>query len=488
MGVLIFFFLLQVNVFPQNAALDRYTVIPPLGHVKSIAASNMQVFALSDDYLLFIDKHDFRLNNALYFDCAPQLVGYDHYTSDLWILCREKILRFRTMTFNLQEFPLHFPAERFAIDAGELYLEDARNGDKFALDKVTGMISRISAFPVNIYWHRKTIEGDITKHPFLNPYYFVDDVHFSQTPFVQYPITAVYDDGMHLFVGTDQYGVLKYNKISWQNERIVNGPLDLNISRNRMIEGKIAFVSRSGLSYFDPETGDWTYQRFRSPLIDLVTFNGAVHVARQNSVLVTEGTLESPRGSFDENILSISSDDENIYVGTRSGAFSIAGGTDSPAPFGPDRHAVHIIYPARHVVYVGGEMGMYGYDREAKTWSTLLPFGVKDIVELADDIYALGTNNQLIRYPGADRDTDTVRPDTNWSLLPYFNIYDIDTDGTVLYCATYSGMYYYEPVGGSYHIIYNLPRMNFKQVFVAGGMLLAKSTDLVFSLPLEYRD
>lgn len=487
MTVPVLLFLVQVNILPQNAALDRYTVVPPIGRVNSIAASSMQLYALSGDYLLFIDKNDLRLEAAFYLDCAPRLVGYDNYTGDLWILGRDRIVRIMTLTQSSREFPLPFPVDRFAVGAGSLYLERGASGDRLAMDKVTGAIAPVSALPADLFWNRRLTEDDVTEHAFLSPYYYVDDVRASQTPFTQYPITAVFDDGLHLFVGTDRYGILKYNKISWQSERLVYGPLDMDISRCRAIDGEFVFLSRQGLSYLDPETGQWTYQRFRNTLVDMTAFNGKIHIVRPNRVLEVEGPLESPRGSFDETILSVGSDDENIYVGTRSGAFSIAGGTSSPAPFGPDRHAVYAIHPAPHAVYVGGEFGLYAYNREEKSWSTLLNVGAKDIVGLADDIYTLGTNNQLIRHPGVPRDTVTP-PDTGWTLLPYFNVYDIATDGAVLYCATHAGIYYFEPRRGSYNVVYNLPRLSYERVFVAGGRLLAKTRDQLLSLPLEDRD
>lgn len=486
MDPMVLFFLIQLNILPQNVALDPYAVVAPLGRVTSMAASSMQVYALSGDNLLFIDKNSLRLETALYLEGSPQLIGYDNYTSDLWIMYRDKFVRLMVMTLSPREFPIPFLVDRFAVGATMLYLENTAGG-RFTMDKVTGTITPAGAFPADLLWHRRLIEDDVTKYPFLSPYYYFDDVLASQTPSVQHPITAVLDDGLQLFIGTDRYGILKYNKVSWQSDRLVYGPLDLDLRRCHVIEDDVVFVSRQGLSILDPETERWTYQRLRSTLVDIAEFDGRIHIVRPNGVLALEGPLESPRGSFDETVLSTASDAENIYVGTRSGAFRIAGGTSSPVSFGPDRHAVYVIYPTSDAVYVGGEFGMYSYDRAAQAWSTLLSFGVKDIVALAGAVYALGTNDQLIRHPGVPPDT-TLPADTNWTLLPYFNVRDIDTDGAALYCATHAGVYYFEPLSGSYNAVYNLPRLSYERVFVARGRLLAKTQDQIFWLPLEYRD
>ena len=113
-------------------------------------------------------------------------------------------------------------------------------------------------------------------------------------------------------------------------------------------------------------------------------------------------------------------------------------------------------------------------------------YGVKDIVGLKDAVYALGTNNQIMC--SSNTLTDSLTPDSGWVLLPYFNIYDIDTDNEVLYCATYAGIYYYEPESSLYRVIYNLPRIHYEYVFVIDNALITVSENSIYSLPLEFRD
>ena len=94
----------------------------------------------------------------------------------------------------------------------------------------------------------------------------------------------------------------------------------------------------------------------------------------------------------------------------------------------------------------------------------------------------LGLNTQLMRYtPKADADT-------NWSMLPYFNINDIDTDGSVVYCASFAGVAYYDPGTELYKIIYTLPRQQYRYVFVIEDNIFAVSDNNVLSLPSRYRD
>ncbi len=461
-------------------------MMAPLGTVKSIATSNLQIFALSDEYLLFIDKNNLSLESAVYINRSTQLIGYDNFTTDLWILCSDNIIRFSASTYNIREFPIYFPVGKFAIDVNKIYLETAKTSEKYSLDKMIGTVTKVNSFPQNLNWYKRISEAELRQYPFLSPYYYSDDIQSSQTPFEQYPITALYDDGMYLYVGTHRYGILKYNKISWQSQRIITGPLDTKIKRVRKTDGEVLVVSDRGISYFTVASGSWRYLRFRDAVADLVSYNNNIYIARRNRVLRTAGSMEFPTETLSEEILTLQTDDKNVYVGTRSGAFRIIEGSGEAIPFGPTQYAVYAIHTTPQAVYVGGELGLYEYDKEKGEWSTLLNFGVKDIVQVADNIYSLGTNNQIIRHAAAV--TDTTQDNAGWDLLPYFNVYDITTDGAVVYCATYSGVYYYEPANESYRIIYNLPRIPYETVYVIENRLMAISDKMIYFLPLEYRD
>ena len=483
---LILLFSINVSTYPQNAMWDRYTIIPPLGTIRSIAASDLEVFATSDRYLLFVSKLDYTLKKSLYFDCDLELVGYDNYTTDLWLTCTDMIIRLNTMTYALRTFPVPGAVNRFTFDAKHVFFESAQSGERFALDKITGVLSSINNFPQNLKWYKRTSENDIRAYPFLNPYYYYDDPQFSQVPFQTYPITALYDDGMYLYVGTDRYGLLKYDKVSWDSRRIIYGPLDSHIKTVKKFGKNICFLSASGISYPREDLGRWSYLRLNKAAADLVAIDDEIFLARSNRVFRTSDNLEFPVGDFTTSVLALGSDSAHIYIGTNSGLFRIAKDTRTKIPFGPDMYAVYYIYPTTDAVYVGGEFALYKYVRAENEWTTVLSFGVKDIVEINNSIYALGTNNQIMRY--VDAPNDSLPADTSWYLLPYFNIYDIDTDNEVLYCATYAGIHYYDPASSLYKAVYNLPRIDYEYVFFVDNTILAISRDAVYSLPLEHRD
>jgi ligand-binding sensor domain-containing protein len=478
--------LLAVTIHPQNALSDHYTIIPPLGQIESITASDIQVFAGSGQYLLFFDKMSFTFQKSVFFDCTIELIGYDNYTNDLWIACPDGLIRFNIMSYSLRTYPVPTPIQRFSLDATNVYFENARTAERYALDKVLGTISSINYFPQNLRWNSKNTVSEVRNYPFLNPYYYYDDAQASQVPFERYAITALLDDGMHLYVGTDRFGMLRYNKVSWESRRVVYGPLDAQIRTVRKFDDDIYFLSVQGISYFQEDPRNWQYLRLNREAYDMTITNDGLFIARNGRVLKTSGNLEFPLYDFRSDVLTLNEDHDYLYVGTRSGLYRLKKGTSNAVPFGPDAYAVYYVYPSENAIYVAGEFALYRYDRKEMEWETAFNFGVKDIAGIGQEIYALGTNNQIMHSPRAQNDSASA--DTSWLLLPYFNIYDIDTDGADLYCATYAGLYYYEPSSELYKVIYNLPRIPYEHVFVISGNIIAVSRNSVYALPLEYRD
>ncbi len=476
--------LFSVNIIPQNIFWDHYTIIPPLGRVKSIATSALHVYAINDNYLLIFDKQNLTLKKTVYFDEDISLVGYDQQYNDLWISGTSNIFRFTVATYFMRKYTVSEDIKRLGIGEDYLYLDGVKN---YSFDKRTDELKLIHSFPENVVWYKRTTDADIKKYVFLTPYYYSDDQQESQAPFYQYQITAVYDDGMDLYVGTDGYGILKYNKTSWQKQRVIYGPLDSKIRRVKKFDSTIYFISSSGISFYPIKTDNWKYQRFTHQIADLLFFDNNFIIGIGNQISRTDGGMMFSLSNFTTDVLALDSDDQYIYVGTNSGLFKMYKGTTEPILFGPDRFAVYAIHSTKDEVFVGGEFAFYKYNREKDKWSKTLPYGVKDIIEIKEELYLLGVNNQIIRYRNNGMD-DTGDINTNWILLPYFNIYNIDTDNEVLYCASYAGIYYYEPETELYKVIYNLPRIKYNYVFIVDDNIVAVSSNNIYSLPIKYRD
>lgn len=473
--------LFSSSLFAQTAFWDYYTIIPPLGRVKSIAASPLQVYVINDNYLLIFDKPTLALSKTISFDEDIHLVGYDQQYNDIWILGASNIIRLVAATYSMTKYILTDKIVRFGVGRDYLYLDGVKD---YSLSKKTGEINFITIFPGDVTWFQKTTDSDIKRYAFLTPYYYTDEPQESEAPFYHFPITALYDDGSYLYVGTHGYGILKYSKLSWQKQRIVYGPLDSQVRKAKRFDNTICLVSSQGLSYYPTTTDNWKYRRFTHHIVDFLYLDNKLIIGFQNQISRVDGSMIFTISNFTTDVHDLNSDDQYVYIGTNSGLFKMYKGTSELLPFGPDRFPVYAIYSTKDEIFIGGEFAFYKYNKERKLWSKVLPYGVKDIVEIEHELYLLGVNNQVMKY----NTSDSAYADSNWTLLPYFNIYQIDTDNRFLYCASYAGIYYYEPETELYRVVYNLPRIKYDYVFIIEDNIVAVSRNTIYSLPLKYRD
>jgi ligand-binding sensor domain-containing protein len=220
---------------------------------------------------------------------------------------------------------------------------------------------------------------------------------------------------------------------------------------------------------------------------DIIPMDSALVVSQMGTVSGFSGSMTFPITTLDNSIITLGIDNESIYAGTSDGMFRIVRGTREAVQFGPDRYPVYIIFPGDSGLFVGGEAGFYRYSENSGKWEVVMKRGVKDIARLRDDLYLLTLDNQLIRFRPAQKDYSSME-DTTWTFLPYFNVYDIDTDGEVLYCATFAGVNYYDPATSHYHAVNNLPRVRYDYIFTGKEELFAVSDQGIFRLSLKYRD
>jgi len=481
-SILLTCLIFSVNIYPQNVFFDPYTIIPPLGNIKSIAASTLDIFAVSDNNLLVFDKNNLSLKRTYVFDSPINLIAYDQWFDDVWITGTNEIIRLSLGSGISRQYQINEHINAVGIALDYIYLDA---GIKYQLNRTTGETKLMGTFPNGIKWYRSTSENDIRKYPMLNPYYYSDDLEESQLPFFQYPVTSLCDDGIILYVGTQGYGLLRYNKVSWQKERVIYGPLDRRVRKVQKFGDDQYFISPSGISIYTGTSG-WRYLRMLGDISNLVTIGDKLMVSIGNRLSYLSGTMLFPIADFDNSVLAVSTDGNNIYIGTAYGMFRVLDGSNEPFEFGPDKYPVNAVYVTEKNVYVGGEVAFYRYEKRTMTWSKVINRGIKDIVEINNEFYLLSTDNQLIKY--RDGASDSLSNDTNWVLLPYFNVYDIDTDHEVLYCASYAGVAYYDPKDQLYKVMYNLPRIKFNYVFVADSDLIAVSDQGIYRLPVKYRD
>ncbi len=474
---MIVFFLIALQIYPANPRLDRYEVVPTLGRIGALTVSAFDLFALSDQELIVINKSDLRITRTVAFDAPVSLMAYDQFRDELWLAAGNSLIRFNLALGSIREYPLSSgPISALAVTPERVYF---MAGEPYSLQVMTGVIKKTMP-PEGLNWSQTLTDEELQKHPYLSPYYYRDDPSESQVPMTRFEITALLDDGLYVYAGTDRFGVLRYNALTLQHERVIYGPLDSQVRQARRVGGRIAFLTEAGLSFYDPQSNRWSYRRLEVPIAQFLALDTTILIASNSQLSTLSGTMVFPITEFPTRVLALGADERRYFIGTEWGMFQIPRGTRESFVFGPDKNPVRSILVLDNHTYVGTDFALYRGDSAGTTWDTIMPFGVQKMLPVGSDLYCLSVSNQLIR----------CRPvaDSQWILLPYFNIYDIETDSAVVYCAGYNGLNYYDPAGGFYKPIYRLPRLAYRHVFLADGHLLVVADGGFYRLAVGDRD
>jgi len=487
-AIILFFFcfnLYAVEIIPKNIFLDHYEIIPPLGRVKSISTSLNKIFAISDNYLLIFDKNTLELLRATHFNQEVTLVAYDPFYDELWIPSMNSILRYNINLGSIREYQFNSYVMGIGLTQDKVYILSEK---KYSLDRVSGKFGIVSEFPEDTIWHRVFDKKLLNNYRFLAPFFYQDDLNETNEPSHQYEITALYNDGIYLYVGTNKYGILRYNTISLKKDRIIYGPLTTYNLKLKKFGSKYYFISDAGISSLSVvDRNEWGYFRLSKKSGDFLFIGNEYIISFGSQLTRVSGVVSTPIAQFQHSILTLNFDETNIYIGTDNGMYKILKETREPIEFGPDRYPVYVIYPTDEQLFVGGEFATYRFDRKLNQWFQIIPWGTKDICEVKSCFYFLTNNNQLVKYKPFE-DSIITENEKIAIVLPYFNIYDIDSDGKTLYCATGSGINYLDPETELYNPIYNLPRIKYNYVAIVEEDIIAVSDDCIYRLPIKYRD
>lgn len=474
---MIAYFLIALQIVPANFRLDRYEIVPTLGRVAAITASPFELFVLDEQQLIILEKNDLKVKRTVVFDIPLFLMAWDQFRNELWLTGQSSLIRYNLLLGTAFEYPHHAGmVNGLAVTTDAVYFEAQ---ETYALQVATGTIIKVTP-PEGLTWIHPLNREDLQKKPFLSPYYYQDTPYDSRLPWTRFNITALWDDGLNLYVGTDRFGILCYNNLTWQRDRLVYGLLDRQIRQVRQAGDRIFLLTGSGLSVYDGAAGRWFYRRFDTAITDFLPVDSSLFLVSGNRVIMLSGTMVFPLYSFPVQVLTLSTDGQRYLIGTENGAFQIFKGTNEILEFGPRRYPVRTIMNLGDQIYLGTDNALYRFDSTGHTWKTIMPFGVKKILPVDSELYCLSPGHQLICcHPGAD---------SQWTLLPYFNVFDIATDGAVIYCAGYNGLNYYDPATGFYKPVYRLPRVAYRHVFIVEQHLLVVADNGLYRLALADRD
>lgn len=464
-----------IVVQPDRAAGDRYGIVAPLGRIASIATSIDRVFCVSDHYLVIMNRRRMTNTDVYRFDRPVQLGAYDMWFADLWLVTADTLVRFTPFSGSVRSFPLTVRVDSFAVGADALY---AGGGELYRIDRSTGTTTPVAEVPAGLTWHKALTAGQLRRYPFLTPFHYRDPMAESTDPLRIYPITALHEDGVELYVGTNGYGLLRYNTLSLQMERAVYGPRSLGINDVRILGDDLYLAGDEGLSILGPSR-QWRYAATALPVQDVVAIDSTLLVNEGQVLARLDKGLRFPLLSPAARITALTATDSAIYVGTTQGIMIWHALTGAQTLLARSEQAVQAIAVHEDRLYAGTSTAWLRYLPESGSWRPVINQGIAEAVGVGAWLYLRGDNRQLLRLSGEN---------DQWELLPYYNINDIATDGTDLYCATVLGLSYLEASSGLMRYIVGLPREEYQRVVVHANMIYAFSRDRLYTLPTTVRD
>lgn len=425
----------------------HYFEIPAMGRITSLAASFRNLVLANDNYLIFLDKEKYQVLNSVRLAESPRIVGYDIETADFWAVTEGRFLRIDEFTYSIREFRIEdaLNIRGFAIGPGFLYWY--KGAAPVRLNKRSGRVETVSSVPQDAQWF-KLLSGDqLRQYPFLSPYYLEDE------KFNRYPITSLAEDGINLYIGTRDYGIFRYNKLTWESKHIAFAPYASPIRRIVKENNRLYFLSDNSVSFYDPSTDSFANFRYPNRIDAFIPFQNRFIISSRNRLLSIEANFVYPISEALEQVTTFSRDGENILLATRDGLYELNPVINATEFIGLENITINKILPDSSVIYAATESGLFQYDRQTKNWEHLTSMPFRDIIKYGARHYLISTNNQLYEYAA-----DTMRG------LPYMNITCLESDGRYLYLGTLIGLAIFDPVRNLYRPAPFLPKEKINSV------------------------
>jgi len=436
MGVLIALLLFSARV--------RYLEIPPMGTIASIAASPNQLLLVNDQRLVFLSKSEhYRIVYAYEPPEHPVLVGYDIEYGDFFVVGTEHFYRVNEFTYSVRSYgvPRALAIIGIAVGPGYIYWHDGLT--LLRLNKRNGKVESTAAVPPEAKWFRLAGSQDLRAFPFLSPYYYQD------SRFNRYSITALAEDGMDLYVGTDGYGLFKYHRLTWEKSHITFSPYTSPVRRLLKRPEGLYFVGDFAVSWYDASGDSFTNLRFDNRIDDLIPLENKLYVGSANRLLSYEGSFVYPISEPIENVRLFRQDGADILYATRNGLYKLNVRVNSVEHLGLEDAGINAILVDSAAIYAAGERGFFRFERATAKWERLMNLPLLDALQFHDQYYFIAATRQLFVLSST---TDTIRP------LPYMNITCFETDGRLLYLGTALGLAVYEPARRIYRTAPYLPK------------------------------
>lgn len=147
--------------------------------------------------------------------------GYDKYSDCLWIVTPNGFQKYNPSVRSSELF-LNVTQRTqgiHSIGIGEKAVWFVSDVDIIKFDRETEEWHHVATTPTNlVWWGRKSLAAlNSSRYTFLSPYYYLD------SNLVEYEITAIAENDGYLWVGTDGYGVWRYDLLTFEGEHLLYG-------------------------------------------------------------------------------------------------------------------------------------------------------------------------------------------------------------------------------------------------------------------------
>ena len=169
--------------------------------------------------------------------------SYDRYSDCLWVVTPYGVQKYNPFARSAEVFPDVAQSARgiHSIAVEEKAVWFAGEGRILKFQREDATWSWQASVPSNLEWYgrRSLAMLDSSQYGFLSPYYFLDE------NLARYEITSVGKDDRHLWVGTNGYGVWRYDLTTFQGEHLLYG----------LAKRRVDSVARDGDSLWIGGTG-----------------------------------------------------------------------------------------------------------------------------------------------------------------------------------------------------------------------------------------
>ncbi len=420
----------------------HYLEIPPMGRITSIAASPNQILLINSEYLVFLSKREnFKFVYSYRPPETPTIVGYDLEWGDFWVMTKKNIFRINEYSYSIRNFNIESTSAitSLAIGPGYLYWYDKAIPVRF--NKRNGKIERPVIIPAEVTWFKLLSTKQLRKFPFLAPYYFQDE------KFNQYPISALLEDGFDLLVGSDGFGLYKFNKFTWEKEHIAFAPFTPYVRELLKESDGLYFVGDNSVTYYDYLKNSYEYTRFDNRIDAFIPLQNKFIVSSANRLLSIEANFVYPLGEPVQKVTDFSPDGTSILYATDDGIFQLNTETNTIYPLGLTNTMVNKILPDSDFIYAATEKGLFKFDRATKKWERLIAFPFIDLLKYQDRHFLISSTHQLYELV-----------DDSLNILPYMNIFCFECDSQYLYLGTILGLAIYDPQRKLYRHAHFVPK------------------------------